>query len=268
MAAFLLSLRPFLDAPRIHTAEFPHVACVAGSVAIKGEHIGAACVLLDLNTEDRVKPSANANWIYVSNPALLRVLATGKALLFSLPMNIIRRANFKTVPWDNGGGITHEVARKDTDKGLLWRLSLAEVGRDGPFSLFRGLARILTVIEGVGMDLVSPKGTLAHALPLLRPVYFSGDEELDGRLRDGPCLDFNLIYDPKVCNGSAMVLSGGESIVPAPAAIMDGVLCLDGALACGQDTLVRHDFAFLQAGDPALVLPPGAQALRLTLAAR
>ncbi len=93
-------------------------------------------------------------------------------------MDIIRRSQFQTVPWNNGGGITHEVAREDQDGKLLWRLSLAEVGRDGPFSLFPGLARILTVIDGPGMDLISPRGTLVHELPLLRPVYFSGDEEL------------------------------------------------------------------------------------------
>ncbi|MFT3672511.1 HutD family protein [Aestuariivirga sp.] len=68
-------------------------------------------------------------------------------------MDIIRRSQFQTVPWNNGGGITHEVAREDEDGKLHWRLSLAEVGRDGPFSLFPGLARILTVIDGVGMDL-------------------------------------------------------------------------------------------------------------------
>lgn len=182
-------------------------------------------------------------------------------------MDIIRRSQFQTVPWNNGGGITHEVAREDQDGKLLWRLSLAEVGRDGPFSLFPGLARILTVIDGVGMDLVSPRGTLAHELPPLVPVYFSGDEELEGRLRDGPCLDFNLIYDPRLFSGAAIVLSTRETLVPTRADI-EGVLCLDGTISWGHGTLQRHDFAFVTTGDPPLILSPGSKALRLTLTAR
>ncbi|MBL8791130.1 MAG: HutD family protein [Rhizobiales bacterium] len=182
-------------------------------------------------------------------------------------MQIIRRSHFRTVPWNNGGGITHEVSREDVDGKMLWRLSLAEVGQDGPFSLFPGLARILTVIDGAGMDLVSPGGTLVHALPLLRPVYFSGDEELAGRLREGPCLDFNLIYDPKLFNGAAIVLSGRETLVPTRADV-EGVLCLSGAVHCGDDTLNRHDFAFVSLGDPPLTLSADGKALRLTLTAR
>jgi len=52
-------------------------------------------------------------------------------------MDIIRRSQFQTVPWNNGGGITHEVAREDQDGKLLWRLSLAEVGVMAPSRSFR-----------------------------------------------------------------------------------------------------------------------------------
>ena len=38
--------------------------------------------------------------------------------------------------------------------GFDWRVSLADVTADGPFSAFPGIDRTLTVVEGAGMDLV------------------------------------------------------------------------------------------------------------------
>ena len=180
-------------------------------------------------------------------------------------MTIIPRSDFITVPWKNGGGITHEVAKAESDGRLLWRLSLAEVASDGPFSLFPGLARVLTVIEGTGMDLVAPDGSLAHPLPLLTPIHFSGDAELAGRLRDGPCLDFNLIYDPQKFAATAEVISGGRELEPHGGAEIDGVLCLAGAVRCGEHLLGRHDFIFLREGDPPVQAGPDSHALRLRL---
>lgn len=183
-------------------------------------------------------------------------------------MTIIRRSAFTTVPWKNGGGITHEVAKAEADGRLLWRLSLAEVASDGPFSLFPGLARILTVIEGAGMDLLSPAGAVVHPLPPLVPIHFSGDEVLAGRLRAGPCLDFNLIYDPQRFEATAEVVSGEQSIQRQKGAVVDGLLCLAGRVHCGQQELVRHDFAFLEDGDAVPVLAADAIVLRIAAAAR
>ena len=188
-----------------------------------------------------------------------------KLILYYPPgMHIIRRAAFTTVPWKNGGGITHEVAKVEVNGHLLWRLSLAEVASDGPFSLFAGLARILTVIDGPGMDLLSAGGEVAHAVPPLRPVAFSGDEPLFGKLRDGPCLDFNLIYDPQQCRAVVEVMSAGTLMAPNIDAVRKGLLCLAGRVRCGEHTLGRHDFAFVDAGDKAEVLA-GSQALVVTL---
>lgn len=120
--------------------------------------------------------------------------------------HIVRPAAFHKMAWKNGGGITHEIARAEDDVGLLWRLSLAEVSRDGPFSLFRGMTRILTVIEGAGMELRTASETL-RALPL-SPVCFSGDWAVVGLLIDGPVSDFNLIFDSKRCKGAGRILRG------------------------------------------------------------
>ena len=203
-------------------------------------------------------PDVYPSGIYLSNrPALWHHMA----------MHIIRRSAFTTVPWKNGGGITHEVAKAEADGRLLWRLSLAEVASEGPFSLFPGLARILTVIEGTGMDLLSPAGEVVLPLAPLVPVHFSGDAVLTGRLRAGPCLDFNLIYDPQRFEAAAEVVSGEWSLQRQSGAVMDGVLCLAGTVRYGEHVLDRHDFAFLEDGEDVKTVGGHAHALRLSLGA-
>ena len=84
---------------------------------------------------------------------------------------------YTTMPWKNGGGITHEILKREDAGKLQWRLSIAEVASDGPFSIFAGLSRILTVFEGDGLTLHTPTDSL-EALPL-QPIAFSGDVPID-----------------------------------------------------------------------------------------
>jgi len=121
-------------------------------------------------------------------------------------MRLITSDQFATQAWKNGGGVTHEIARADRDGRLLWRLSIAEVTSDGPFSAFPGLTRILTVIEGAGLYLDTPDGRL-DALPLA-PVRFSGELPITSRLIGGPVRDFNLIWDAARLAASVSTVSG------------------------------------------------------------
>lgn len=106
-------------------------------------------------------------------------------------MRIIPFAALTPVPWANGGGITREIAAERDGQDILWRVSLAEVEAEGPFSDYPGLTRILTVVRGAGMELVTPEGTLL-AEPLL-PVRFPGALPVRGRLPGGPIRDLNVM---------------------------------------------------------------------------
>jgi environmental stress-induced protein Ves len=122
-------------------------------------------------------------------------------------MRIIPPTEFKTMPWKNGGGITHEILKEERDGKLLWRFSIAEVKSDGPFSLFPGLARILTVIEGDGLVLQAPNHAL-HALPF-SPVAFSGDLPISSKRISGDARDFNVIFDAGSVAADLSVHIGG-----------------------------------------------------------
>lgn len=99
-------------------------------------------------------------------------------------------SDFRTMPWANGRGQTIEMARQDQDGALLWRFSRAAVVEDGDFSLFPGVDRNLTVINGPGFDLVGV--SRIAALPLL-PVSFAGDVPIRAEGVTSPCEDFNVM---------------------------------------------------------------------------
>jgi len=62
-------------------------------------------------------------------------------------MRIIRAADCLVMPWKNGGGTTTEIAVAPEGASLNdfdWRISMAHVGADGPFSSFPGIDRTLS----------------------------------------------------------------------------------------------------------------------------
>ncbi|MGO9804566.1 MAG: HutD family protein [Steroidobacteraceae bacterium] len=64
---------------------------------------------------------------------------------------VLRAADRAAVPWKNGGGVTREVAVSPPGSPLGdfdWRVSIAEIGVAGPFSLFPGIDRRMAVLSG------------------------------------------------------------------------------------------------------------------------
>lgn len=100
------------------------------------------------------------------------------------------------VPWKNGGGVTREIAAWPEGAGMddfAWRVSLAEVGADGPFSAFPDVDRTLTVVEGAGMDLtVGGEPQLVNTRYV--PRDFRGDVPTDCRLPAGPVVNLNVMW--------------------------------------------------------------------------
>ena len=69
---------------------------------------------------------------------------------------LLRNADHRRMPWKNGGGETVEVIVHPEGASLSdfgWRVSMASVASDGPFSVFPGIDRTLAVLSGNGMAL-------------------------------------------------------------------------------------------------------------------
>jgi environmental stress-induced protein Ves len=96
------------------------------------------------------------------------------------------------MPWANGKGTSYEIASdRDGEDRWSWRVAIAPVVLDGPFSALPGIDRELVVIEGNGMVL-EVDGTSVECL-LGQVVRFSGDEKTFARLIDGPVVDLGLM---------------------------------------------------------------------------
>ena len=120
---------------------------------------------------------------------------------------ILRSNDYQRMPWKNGGGTTTEIWKAASPAGeMLWRLSIADVASDGPFSEFQGIDRWIMVISGKGMELTI-EGLGAKRLDRpLEPLSFPGDAKTDCRLIDGPIRDFNFMIARSFGKGTLQVL--------------------------------------------------------------
>lgn len=102
----------------------------------------------------------------------------------------LRALDLPARPWDNGGGVTRDlVAGGDPWR---WRLSLADIAADGPFSAYPGVERWFAVAEGAGVELTIG-GVAAVIRPLDPPLVFDGAAAPHCRLLDGPVRALNLM---------------------------------------------------------------------------
>ena len=109
-------------------------------------------------------------------------------------------------PWKNGAGLTREIAHGGETDAFDWRLSVAEVERDSPFSAFPGIDRCIVLLHGAGMRLRSRDGRIDHRLtqPLV-PFHFAGDAALAAALIAGASSDFNVMTRRGVFRSSVSV---------------------------------------------------------------
>ncbi|HEY0211424.1 HutD family protein [Acerihabitans sp.] len=138
------------------------------------------------------------------------------------------RFSFAGLPvsrWRNGGGETREIISCPPDAGaepaaFAWRASIATIDRDGAFSSFPGVDRIIALLEGDGVLLDNAAGG-THALTRPGvPHAFAGEDRISARLAGGPSRDFNIMIRRQERRARVERLIG-EQILPAG---RDGVL--------------------------------------------
>jgi environmental stress-induced protein Ves len=133
----------------------------------------------------------------------------------TINMKLISFDDLVATPWKNGGGVTRELACYPAGAALddfVWRISIAEVNRSGPFSPFPGIDRVITLLEGDGMKLTFSDGE-QHALttPLL-PYRFRGERIVNAQLAGTASQDFNLMLRRDAVGGSLQVRHGSGEI--------------------------------------------------------
>lgn len=119
-------------------------------------------------------------------------------------------------PWRNGGGLTRELLAWPAG-AAAWqlRVSVAEIRRDGPFSVFAGVQRCFQVLSGAGVLLGA--GAAARRLtPADAPWAFNGATGLDCQLLDGPTLDLNLMVQEVAGAAVMQPCRAGEPLPAGP----------------------------------------------------
>jgi uncharacterized protein len=120
---------------------------------------------------------------------------------------ILTSSDYQRMPWKNSGGTTTEIWKAASPAGeMLWRLSIADVASDGPFSEFPGIDRWIMAVSGKGMELtIAGLGAKRLDCPF-EPLFFPGDAKTDCRLIDGPIRDFNFMIARSFGKGTLQVL--------------------------------------------------------------
>lgn len=106
--------------------------------------------------------------------------------------HVIHLADVAASPWKNGGGVTRELAVWPQAEDWVWRMSVADVAQDGPFSVFEGIDRWFAVLDGAGVQL-DMAGKSYPLTPLDAPFFFDGAALVDCHLLAGKTVDFNLM---------------------------------------------------------------------------
>lgn len=183
-----------------------------------------------------------------------------------IPANEYRRER-----WRNGCGWTREIhARAATHphSGWDWRLSIAEIEQDAPFSAFSGIDRELVLLAGNGLRLRFDDGQVHELLPPHGRLCFAGERAVRGELLDGPTQDFNLMWRRDAVDAQLWhrPLVGPMVVFAEPGTVW-AIHLIAGQARFADDSglpdLAAADTALLQADDTRLrhVLDGGGEAL-------
>jgi uncharacterized protein len=110
-------------------------------------------------------------------------------------ITLLRAGDYRRTRWKNDGGWTTEIARdpRDDDTSFRWRVSIADIESDGPFSSFPGIDRDLVLLAGNGIELDIDDAPTLRLADRFQRVHFAGEARVECRLVAGATRDFNVM---------------------------------------------------------------------------
>ncbi len=108
--------------------------------------------------------------------------------------------------WRNAAGETREICTfPPAKRDFYWRASFTSIAANGEFSLFPGMERIVTLLEGGEMFLESAD-RFNHTLKPLQPFSFAADLVVKAKLTAGQMsMDFNIMTRLDVCKAKVRI---------------------------------------------------------------
>lgn len=131
-------------------------------------------------------------------------------------IKILRPDDYREMTWKNGKGVTVEIAispEAATVDDFDWRVSMATVSEDGPFSSFPGIDRTLSVLDGKGLELTVEGEAPARLTVETAPHGFAADKPTQARLIGGKLTDFNVMTRRGKCTHSVEMITASARVV-------------------------------------------------------
>lgn len=134
-------------------------------------------------------------------------------------MNVrrFRVGDHAPVPWANNGGMTREIASGKVVQSALdawdWRLSLASIDKNGPFSALPGVNRTSVLVDGA-LDLISGSLTLMWDVPGASHQY-DGETPFEACLRSPSARFFNVMVRKGQADSDLHVYHDDAVLAPA-----------------------------------------------------
>jgi environmental stress-induced protein Ves len=164
---------------------------------------------------------------------------------------ILRKGEYRAVPWLNGGGITHDIV-VDGAPVARRRLSLATIDRDGPFSDLHGYDRTIVLATGAGFTLTFADGAQVTLDRLGTRWDFAGETMPSCSLLAGSVQAFNVMAHRDAARAEVEVAHRLPH-VPWRERWPAYVFVIAGELAAGAETIGEHDTLFIDVGERELV---------------
>ena len=144
---------------------------------------------------------------------------------------ILRAVDRETRPWKNGGGSTADLyvhpagATLDT---FDWRVSIATISTDGPFSTFAGADRFLVPLGETGLDLETPTGV--RHLERWQVFAFGGEESIAAVGVAATSTDLNLMVRRQTTEGAIEIVrvDGAFETSAQLVVVLSGVFTVEG----------------------------------------
>ncbi len=110
-------------------------------------------------------------------------------------LTLLKASAGRRVRWKNDGGWTTEIARDPADSAaeFRWRVSIADIEADGPFSEFPDIERELILLAGNGIELDIGDEPPLRLGERFQRARFAGEAQVECRLIAGPTRDFNVM---------------------------------------------------------------------------
>lgn len=111
-------------------------------------------------------------------------------------MRVLKADEYRRMPWRNGYGETAEVAIGPTGATLDdfdWRVSMARIDGNGPFSIFPNTDRTIAVLRGDGLRLSIANGAPVELTAETEPLAFPGAVSANATLLGGTVTDLNVM---------------------------------------------------------------------------